>query len=107
MKKLLSIYKNIIIQQISYEKGDDSVELKCVLVFAKKTVQTTLIITQSDFNRILSKLSINGCELDSNLISNYFLEDGTEIVDYNFSSENEQNKLQHFNFNYKVQQISA
>lgn len=107
MKKLLSIYKNLVIESVSYEKGDSTVELKCIMIFASKSIKTTLIITQSDFNRILSKLANQGCELDSASISNYFLEDGTEIVDYKFSVDNDLNQLERFHFNHKVQQISA
>jgi len=107
MKKLLSIYKNIIIKEISYEKGDDIVELKCLLIFKSKTIDTTLIITQSDLNRILSKISINGFELQSSEITCYTLEDGTEFVEYNFENSSKDVLLQNFNFNNQVKQISA
>ena len=82
MKKLLSIYKNIIIREVSYEKGDNIVHLKCVMVFANKSLATTLIISQSDFNRILSKISLNGFEMDSELLTSFTLGDGTEIVEF-------------------------
>jgi len=107
MKKLLSIYKNIIIKEISYEKGDNSVELKCLLIFKSKTIDTTLIITQSDLNRILSKISNNGFEINSSEITCFMLEDGTELVEYNFGNSNQDVLLQNFNFNNQVKQISA
>lgn len=107
MKKLLSIYKNIIIKEISYEKGDDSVQLKCTLVFKSNEIHTTLLITQSDLNRILSKISNNGIELNSNNISHFILGDGTEIFEYNFKDTSHNVLLQNFNFNNQVQQISA
>jgi hypothetical protein len=107
MKKLLSIYKNIIIKEISYEKGDDLVQLKCILIFKSHSVGTTLLISQSDFNRILSKITLNGFEIKSDLIINFTLSDGTEIVEYNFENSDESVSLQNFNFNYQVKQISA
>ena len=107
MKKLLSIYKNIIIKEISYEKGDNMVQLKCTLIFKTDFIDTTLIITQSDLNRILSKISNIGFEIDSDLITCFSLGDGTEIIEYNFNSVDEDILLQNFNFNNQVQQISA
>ena len=107
MKKLLSIYKNIIIKEVSYEKGDNIVHLKCVLVFANKSITTTLIISQSDFNRILSKITLNGFELDSECLTSFMLGDGTEIVEYNFEASQDIISLQNFNFNHQVKQISA
>lgn len=107
MKKLLSIYKNIIIKEISYEKGDDLVQLKCILVFKSHLIHTTLLISQSDFNRILSKITLNGFEIDSDSIINFTLGDGTEIVEYNFENSDEAVSLQNFNFNNQVKQISA
>ena len=107
MKKLLSIYKNIIIREISYEKGDELVRLKCILIFKSHSVDTTLLISQSDFNRILSKITLNGFEIKSDSIINFTLGDGTEIVEYNFENSEESVTLQNFNFNYLVKQISA
>lgn len=107
MKKLLSIYKNIIIKEFSYEKGDNLVQLKCILIFKSNSVETTLLISQSDFNRILSKINLNGYEIESDSIVNFTLGDGTEIVEYNFENTSESVSLQNFNFNHQVQQISA
>ena len=107
MKKLLSIYKNIIIKEVSYEKGDSHVYLKCVLVFKSHEQASTLIISQTDFNRLLSKLTVNGFEIDSDLITNFILGDGTEIVEYNFENNENTVSIQHFNFNNDVKQISA
>ena len=107
MKKLLSIYQNIVIKEISYEKGDKTVYLKCNLIFSNKTVSTTLLITQSDFNRLLSKLILNGYKVDSDLITSFWLGDGTEIVEYNFENTNEAVVLSDFNFNNNVKQICA
>jgi hypothetical protein len=107
MKKLLSIYRNIIIREVSYEKGDELVYLKCVLIFKSHSVDTTLLISQTDFNRILSKISLNGFEMESDSIVNFTLGDGTEIVEYNFENSDHSVSLQNFNFNHQVQQISA
>ncbi len=92
---------------MSYEKGDDIVQLKCTLVFKSKSTDTILIISQSDFNRILSKVSLTGFEMDSSLIHSFYLGDGTEIVEYNFSKANNLVTIQNFNFNHTVKQISA
>ena len=107
MKKLLSIYQNIVIKEISYEKGDKTVYLKCTLIFNNKTVDTTLLITQSDFNRMLSKVILNGYQIDSNSITNFYLGDGTEMVEYNFQNAEESVMLSGFNFNNQVTQICA
>ena len=107
MKKLLSIYKNIIIKEVSYEKGDNIVHLKCILIFANKSMVTTLIISQSDFNRMLSKIALNGFEMNSDLLTSFTLGDGTEIVEYNFEKNENVISLQNFNFNHQVKQISA
>jgi hypothetical protein len=107
MKKLLSIYQNIVIKEISYEKGDKTVYLKCTLIFSKKTVDTTLLITQSDFNRMLSKIIINGYKVESDSITNFYLGDGTEMIEYNFENTDESVMLSGFNFNNQVKQICA
>lgn len=107
MKKLLSIYKNIIIKEFSYEKGDNLVQIKCKLIFNSDEVCTTLIVTQSDFNRILAKIAINGFEIDSTALNCFALGDGTEIIEYNFENSDQDVVLQNFNFNNQVQQISA
>ena len=70
-------------------------------------METTLLISQSDFNRILSKINLNGYEIESDSIVNFTLGDGTEIVEYNFENTNEIVSLQNFNFNHHVKQISA
>ena len=70
-------------------------------------METTLLISQSDFNRILSKITLNGFEIDSDSIINFTLGDGTEIVEYNFENSDESVSLQNFNFNHQVKQISA
>jgi len=107
MKKLLSIYQNIVIKEISYEKGDKTVYLKCTLIFNNKTIDTTLLITQSDFNRMLSKVILNGYKVDSDSITNFYLGDGTEMVEYNFQNTDESVILSGFNFNNQVTQICA
>lgn len=107
MKKLLSIYQNIVIKEISYEKGDKTVYLKCTLIFSNKRVDTTLLITQSDFNRMLSKVILNGYTVDSDSITNFYLGDGTEMIEYNFQNTAESVTLSGFNFNNEVKQICA
>ena len=107
MKKLLSIYQNIVIREISYEKGDKTVYLKCTLIFSNTTIDTTLLITQSDFNRMLSKIILNGYMVDSDSISSFYLGDGTEMIEYNFENTAEAVVLSNFNFNNKVKQICA
>lgn len=107
MKKLLSIYQNIVIKEISYEKGDKTVYLKCTLIFRNKTIDTTLLITQSDFNRMLSKIILNGYKVKSDSITNVYLGDGAEMVEYNFEQTNESVMLSGFHFNNQVKQICA
>ena len=107
MKKLLSIYQNITIKEISYEKGDKTVYLKCTLIFKNRTMDTTLLITQSDFNRMLSKIILNGYQVESDSITNFYLEDGTEMIEYNFQNTDESVMLSGFNFNNQVKQICA
>jgi len=107
MKKLLSIYQNIVIKEISYEKGDKTVYLKCTLIFNNKRIDTTLLITQSDFNRMLSKVILNGYIVDSDSITNFYLGDGTEMIEYNFQNTDESVTLSGFNFNNQVPQICA
>jgi len=107
MKKLLSIYQNIVIKEISYEKGDKTVYLKCTLIFNNKRIDTTLLITQSDFNRMLSKVILNGYIVDSDSITNFYLGDGTEMIEYNFQNTDESVTLSGFNFNNQVTQICA
>ncbi|HIP35452.1 MAG TPA: hypothetical protein EYG85_01205 [Crocinitomix sp.] len=104
MKKLLSIYKNIKIKRVTYEKGDETVMLECCLIFDTHEIDTTLIITHSDFNRLLSKIILNGYDIDTNTVNTINFGDGTEIVEYSFKNTVEIDK---FNFNYHVKQISA
>jgi hypothetical protein len=108
MKKLLSIYKNIIVKRVSYEKGDETVQLDCIMVFRHKSIETKLIISQSDFNRMLSQIILNGYNIEDNVVNNFVLGEGLELVEYNFSSQTDKKvKIQNFKFNHIVKQISA
>jgi len=105
MEKLVTIYEKINVNSISYEKGDDEVQINCELQFKKRNINTKLIISQSDLNRIISKIIANGYELKSEDITSLFLGDGTEIIEYNFGGTD--HALYDFHFNNTYKQIGA
>ncbi len=105
MEKLITIYDKINVNSISYEKGDTEAQINCELQFKKKCIHTKLIISQSDLNRILSKITANGFELKSEEITSLFMEDGTEIIEYNFDSAH--HAIYDFHFNNSYIQIGA
>ena len=105
MEKLVTIYEKINVNSISYEKGDSEAQINCQLEFKNKSIQTKLIISQSDLNRIISKITANGYELNSEDITSLSLGDGTEIVEYDFTGSN--HTLYNFHFNNNFKQIGA
>lgn len=106
MEKLVSIYDQIIISKISYEKGDSEAIINCKLFFKRKTIETKLVISQTDLNRIISKIDRFGNGINYENIYSFLMEDGTEIVEYNFSPSNT-NYIENFKFNNSFTQISA
>ena len=106
MDSLITIYDKITLHSISYEKGDLEAQINCELHFKKRIVQTKLVISQTDLNRIISKITANGYELKSEDITSLFLGDGTEIIDYNFNQSYD-STLYDFNFNNTYKQIGA
>ncbi len=108
MDNIISIYKKLIITEVTYETGDDVVTASCQLVLPTETIETKLIITHTDLNRIISKIAAMGFEFKTEMISSFSFEDGTEFMEYKFENVfGEQIALENFQFSQKLMEIRA
>ncbi len=107
MEKVLQIYQAIRVNSIVYEAGDLQAKINCDLVFGNKTVSTNLLISQTDVNRLIAKMSTsNHSEWLDNSMRSMYLEDGTQLIEYNFS-DHLKGTVNNFHFNNSYIQIGA
>jgi len=107
MEKILQIYKTLKVKSIVYETGDSQAKISCDLVYGKKTVSTKLLISQTDLNRLISKMANNThSEWLDNTMQSMYLEDGTQLIEYNFEDQNN-SAIHNFHFNNTYAQIGA
>jgi len=106
MKKIKPIYDEIILKSIVYENGDAEAELNCQIKYRKKAIDTKLIVSQTDVNRLLSKMACQGFDLNDKKIEFMDLDDGTQVIEYSFN-ENNLHSIYNFQFNNTYTQIGA
>lgn len=106
MSNIVKIYEEISIQSIVYENGDFEAEINCTLKYKNKNIQTKLMVSQTDLNRLLAKLNCQGYELGETFIESHYLEDGTELIEYNFKALHQQ-PIHNFQFINTYTQIGA
>lgn len=108
MENIISIYDQLIVKEVSYEAGDSVVKAFCDIIVKGKRIPSEMMISQSDLNRIIAKITAKGYEFKVSLINNIALEDGTEIIDYSFENVfGEAIALDDFYFSNSVQEIRA
>ena len=109
MKNTFSIYKKFEITEITYEVGDNIVKANCDLHYENGTsVQTTILISHSDLNRIIARIATMGFEFNVEQVNNFLLDDGTQIIDYRLENVFGQSVVvEDFQFQDIVKQIRA
>ena len=108
MKNIVSIYNRLTIKEVTYEVGDDYVTATCEMSFEGKTVLSQIIMSHTDLNRVIAKISSIGYEFKVENINHLCFEDGTEIIDYKFENVfGEAIALENFQFNQSIKQIRA
>ncbi|MFD1551630.1 hypothetical protein DNU06_03000 [Putridiphycobacter roseus] len=106
MSNIVKIYEEISIQSIVYENGDYEAEINCTLKYKNKNIRTKLMISQTDLNRLLAKLNCQGYEFGEDFIESHYLEDGTELIEFNFENK-QQHAIHNFQFMNTYTQIGA
>ena len=84
MENVISLYEQLVIHNITYETTNNFVTANCEIIFQNKRVKSSFLISHTDLNRILSKILSSGYEFDTDQLETILLEDGTEIIDYQF-----------------------
>ncbi|WP_070138092.1 hypothetical protein [Crocinitomix algicola] len=108
MENIISIYEQLIVKQVTYESGDSVVKAFCDVIVKGRKFATEMMISQSDLNRIIAKITALGIEFQVNQVNHIPMEDGSEIIDYSFENVfGEGIVLEDFYFNQKVQELRA
>lgn len=108
MQTIFSIYKQLRISEVTYEMGDDFVTATCESTIGEEVTDTKIIMTHTDLNRIIAKISSLGYEFKIEKINHLDFGNGTEIVDYKFENVfGELVTLEEFSFSQRVKQIRA
>ena len=108
MDSIVSIYNKLTIKEVTYEVGDNFVTATCELSFEGKTVLSQILMSHTDLNRVIAKISSLGYEFKIENINHLSFEDGTEIIDYKFENIfGETIALENFQFNQTIKQIRA
>jgi hypothetical protein len=88
--------------------GDNIVNAKCDLLVQGRTIETEMLISHTDLNRIIAKITANGYDFEVNQINTLEFEDGTSIIDYSFQNVfGEAIVLENFQFSQMVREIRA
>jgi hypothetical protein len=108
MNNSISIYEKLIIKEVTYETGDNTVTAVCEIITGFSKYQADIIITHTDLNRIIAKLTAEGFEFQIKQNSPLLFDDGTEIIDYTFKNVFGKDAiLENFHFTQNIQQIRA
>ena len=86
MENILQIYKAINIKSIVYETGDVEATILCDLEFENRTVSSRLLVSLTDLNRMISKMSNYDSEWLEHNMESLYLEDGSQLIEYNFKN---------------------
>ncbi|MFK8039562.1 MAG: hypothetical protein AB8B74_14825 [Crocinitomicaceae bacterium] len=106
MEKIIKIYQAIKIKSIVYETGDTEARINCDLKYSSQTISTKLLVSQTDLNRLIAKMATTGTDWLENNMETLYLEDGTQLIEYNFDKSNNQ-IIHDFHFNNTYAQIGA
>lgn len=81
----------------------------CVVEDLQGNSKPALIhMTHTDLNRIIAQLIASGFEFQTSASNSYFMEDGTEIIDYSFENVyGDSVVLEQFEFVNTVKEIRA
>ena len=108
MSTMFSIYKQLKVKEVSYEKGDTTITATCDITIGKATTETKIQMTHTDLNRIISKIAAMGYEFKIEHVNCLDFGNGIEIVDYKFENVfGELVTLENFAFNQQIKQIRA
>jgi len=108
MEQIIPFYEKLIIKEVTYESGDPIVRATCELIVKGKTIETEMLISHTDLNRIISKIVANGFEFEVKQVNSLSFNDGTSIIDYSFENVfGEEIVLENFEFAQAVRQIRA
>lgn len=108
MRTTFPLYQRIVINEITYEMGDQVVTARCEIFSGSDSVQTTMLISHTDLNRIIARISAMGYEFKTEKINAMVFDDGTEIMEYKFDNVfGERIPLENFEFINKVCEIRA
>ena len=108
MGTILSLQEKFIIKEVTYETGDYFVKATCDILSKGKKIETEILISHTDLNRIIAKIMSNGFEFEVKHVNTLSFEDGTSIVDYLFENVfGEQIIHENFEFEQGVKQIRA
>jgi hypothetical protein len=108
MENIISIYEKLIIKEVTYETGDRIVKAKCDIVVQGEVIETEMLISHTDLNRIIAKITASGCDFEVTKMNQLEFADGTSIVDYSFENVfGESIVLENFQFSQAVKQIRA
>lgn len=105
---MFSIYKQLKVKEVSYEKGDHLITATCDITIGNSVTETKIQMTHTDLNRIISKIAALGYEFKIEHVNCLDFGNGTEIVDYKFENVfGELVTLENFSFNQSIKQIRA
>ncbi len=108
MDQIISLYEKLVIKEVTYESGDPIVRATCDLIVKGKTIETEMLISHTDLNRIIAKIVANGFEFEVKQVNRLLFNDGTSIIDYSFKNVfGEKIVLENFEFAQAVKQIRA
>jgi hypothetical protein len=108
MNTIFSIYKQLKVKEVSYEKGDSYITATCEMIVNGLSTERTLIMTHTDLNRIIAKIAAMGYEFKIENVNCLDFGNGTEIVDYKFENVfGELVTLEDFSFQQEIKQIRA
>jgi hypothetical protein len=73
-----------------------------------EVIETQLVISHSDLNRIIAKIVSLGYEFKVENVSKLDFQDGTEVIDYKFENVFGENiVLENFQFSKEIKRIRA
>lgn len=108
MAQIISIYDKLVINEITYEVGDEEVKATGEIISNGQSKPICWIISHTDLNRIISRIKAMGYEFSVNMMNDFKFDDGTEVIDYAFENVfGAKVALENFEFSQVVKQIRA
>ena len=105
---MVSIFEKIEISRIQFQEGDREVVVNCKITQNGESTETTLWITFSDLNRILSRIECLNSDTDSSLFKTIYM--GNNEMFYECDSKNfglDSFMLEELYFQQPIRQIRA